>query len=204
MWSKKVLLAVSCDYKKLNFVYVGAKLAPAQKKAGCLFMAKTPAFLPVELERIFFLQKKKAFKGWQRFNRDGLLHPLGWESWWGCQRSASAEETCLLQTPICWELEQALVHWQSCLWERQSQNCFFRLSWICNDFPPSGCVGRRNKGTKLAHPKEGIPGLDFLAFIRFFFFWFMARLWSPEPDSCHFLARVYQWTLLEELLFSWS
>lgn len=198
-WNK-VLLAVSCDDRTRRggkgwiFVYVGAKLAPVEEE-GWLLMAKMPAFLPVELEPIFFLQKKKALYGWQWFNWDALLQPLGCESRWGCQRSVSAEEICLLQTHVCWELDQALVHWQSCLWERQSHNCFFFLSCICNDFPPSGCVGRRNKGAKLAHPKEGIPDLDFLVFIRFFLFlWFMAWLWSPEPDSCHLLvmlARVY-------------
>lgn len=62
-----MLLAVSCDdrtrEKKLNFEYVGAKLAPAENKAGCLFVAKMPALLPVELEPAFFLQRKKSLQG---------------------------------------------------------------------------------------------------------------------------------------------
>lgn len=174
-WQWVVMTEQDEKKKSLIFLYVGAKLAPVEEEAGCLFVAKMPAFLPVELEPIFFFQKKKALYGWQWFNWDGLLQPLGCESWWGCQWSVSAEEICLLQTHVYWELDQALVHWQSCLWERQSHNCFFFRSWICNDFPPSGCVGRRNKGAKLAHPKEGIPDLDFLVFIRFFLFVFVVH-----------------------------
>lgn len=38
----------------------------------------------------------------------------------------------------------------------KARTTFSLLSWIFNDFPTSGCAGRRNKGTELAHPKEGI------------------------------------------------
>lgn len=107
---------------------------------------------------VFSLQRKESL---QWFNWDGLFQPLGCECCWGCQWSARFEEICLLQIPVCWELDQARMHWHSCLWERQGQNYSFLLSWIFNDFPPSGCAGRWNKGTEMAHPKEGSMKSEF-------------------------------------------
>lgn len=146
--------------KKLNFECAGAKLAPAEKKAGWLFVA---ALLPVELQPVFSLQRKESLQGWQWFNRDVLFQPLGCECCWGCQWSARVEEICLLHIPVCWELDQARMHWHSCLWERQGQNYSFLLSWIFNDFSPSGCAGRWNKALRWLIRRRDLWNLSFRA-----------------------------------------
>lgn len=69
-WQRVVM--TEQEGKKLNFDCIGTKLAPAEKKAGCLFVTKMAALLPVELEPVLSLQRKKSLQGWQGFNWDGF------------------------------------------------------------------------------------------------------------------------------------
>lgn len=134
--------------KKLNFECTGARLAPAEKKAGCFFVARMAALLPVQLEPAFSFQRKKSLQGWQWFN------------WDGCSSLGAANEVPECRRFVCCQSLSAET------WTRQgctgtadcgkgkARRTFLSSLEFSMTFPPSGCVGRRNK--EVAHPKEGI------------------------------------------------
>lgn len=137
-------------------------------------------------------RKRKLSRG------DSSLIGMACYSLWAVSPGEAANEVPVWRRFFCSKLLSA-ENWTRCwcIGRAVCGNDRARIplfSWICKDLPPLGCVARRNKGTKSSHPREGIPGLAFLAFIRIFF-WFTAWLWSPEPDGCQLLvtlARVYQ------------
>lgn len=138
--------------KKLNFECTGAKLAPAEKKAGCLFLAKMAALLPVELEPVFSLQRKKSLQGWQWFNWDGFGLRVLMRLPVKCQSRGdlSAANPCLLRIGPGMDALAQLFGGKA-----TPQPLFpplLNFRWLS----PFRLCREEKKGTEVAHPKEGI------------------------------------------------
>lgn len=84
------------EEKKLNFECIGAKLAPAEKKPGCLFVAKMAALLPVELEPLF-----SPFKGRNLSRGDSGLIGMASSSLWAVSPDEAASEVPEQRRFVC-------------------------------------------------------------------------------------------------------
>lgn len=142
-WNK-ALLAVSCDDRtrgKKSWILCmwGQSWRPRRKRLAAHSRQRC------QLSCQWNWSPFPSFRKWKLFRGDSSLTGMASYSLWAASPDEAANEVPV-QRFVCGELLSA-ENWTRC-WcvgravcgKDKSQNCFFLLSWICKDFPPSGCV----------------------------------------------------------------